>query len=133
MTTFVDKDRAVTLVGDGVWHPFYIEIDGRILRSAKPEPGRYLLQVQVLGTVLKEPTSNMDVRAERYPYDNEDNGTAWDTIELARRIDHHWFGTFHAIVTVNATGPSSRIGGMYRFEGGKLVCSQRVFKFELLR
>lgn len=136
MSNIVDKDRRQLLVSDGDWHPLNFRLEnGRIVNSVGvgegiPE-GVYLLQYQLRGKIVAMPATVLELRVQRYPIDTEDAGTAYDYIDLTKRVTRDlWFGTRHAKVEVRATGNYSRkIGIDYRFRGGSLTCTARVLKF----
>lgn len=131
--TYSDKDRPVNLVTDAEWNEFYILIDGVLTKKATPPPGLYILQVQLSGSyaLTSTPKSQIEVRADRYPFDKTDNGTAWNKIDWSKSVvPGRWFGTIHAKVEVKASGVySTGIGVGYRIRGGKVTCDSRVLKF----
>jgi hypothetical protein len=130
--TCTDKDRPVSLTPNGAWHAFTIkDSDGKVKKSLTPAPGVYIMHVALLGKVLSKTDSNLEVRAERYPFDLADNGTGWTAIDVHRTSSTTWFGTFTAKVVINKPGSktSTSAGIHYRYKGGKLECSQRIIKF----
>jgi len=128
--TCTDKGRPVTLVGNGTWYPFTIKDEGKVVKSLKPPPGTYLVHVALLGKILTKPTSNLEVRGERYPIDEADNGTGWTSISLHHLTTTTWFGTFTYKVVIAKDGKTSTATGIhYRYKGGKIECSQRILKF----
>lgn len=136
--TFEDKDQAIELVCDGEWHPF-TGADGRPF-VGRPEAGRYDVQVQVNGTQDTKPPAikgnprepvaltDIEVHAERYPFDPSDNGTAPHTIPTSRRVTpKRWSGSWHADLDIPEGGGA---GASYRVVSpGKVTRENLLLKF----
>ena len=101
------------------------------VKSLTPAPGTYLVTVALLGRIHTKTISNLEVRGQRYPVVEADNGTGWHSIDLHRLTSTTWFGTWTMKVVINAPGSktSTSFGVDYRYKGGKIDCSQRMLKF----
>lgn len=142
--TISDKEREpIGLIEDGEWHWFSIALaDGRIVRSVTIGDadglvaGKYYLQYQLKGQTITLPQSQINTRIRRYPIPepDDDNGTAWDSIDPYRQIDNEWFGARGGKIELRESGDYSRAVGIdYRVLGGKLMRKHIVLKFIRLR
>jgi len=143
--TITDKDREVGMAEDGLWHPWQVKrFDGLIEPDFAPPmlPGdelldfrTYFVNVSVSGLIVTEPDSRIDVRLDRYPFDPDDNGTAWNYISLTKRVvSGSWHGTFGGKIEIWREGSYSTSMGLgYRVSGGAIKIDSRVVKFLRLR
>jgi len=137
--TISDKGRSVNLIIDGQWHPLTIrDRDGVIKESVAPDlPGVYLVLCQLNGKIgmLADgktpdiPASNIEVRGQRYP-DDEEGSTAWDQIDVHHTVAKgRWYGSRPKFKFIAAAGAEAGIDYRVRKGPGKLTVESRTIKF----
>lgn len=132
--TITDKERPAALIENGAWQFVWIrDRDGMLKYSVRPdESGIYLLQVQLRFEIVKEPDSIIEARYDRYPWDPDDNGTAYQRIDPRRSVDEGEVSTtMHGKIEINPPGAtySSSTGLGIRLRGGVVRLINRTFKF----
>lgn len=149
--TVSDKNRDVRLNTDGeyhsvLWSPTAAKVSGGnalvLPESIKVDPGHYSLQIQARGywDIARPPQSDIGFCLMRYPFDSEDNGTAYSTIDPFKCPDppikvgtltcRLWYDTKGGSITIYADGTYSLSAGFdLACRGGAVWIRHRVAKF----